>query len=57
MAVLGTMLELGPQTPRLHEEVARDALAAAIELVAAIGEFATALGRIAPGDARVDHRR
>ena len=52
-AVLGTMLELGPQTARLHEQVARDALARGIELVAAIGEFATALERVAPGDARV----
>jgi UDP-N-acetylmuramoyl-tripeptide--D-alanyl-D-alanine ligase len=53
VAVLGSMLELGPQTARLHEEVARDALAGDIELVAAIGEFATALQRVAPGDARV----
>jgi UDP-N-acetylmuramoyl-tripeptide--D-alanyl-D-alanine ligase len=53
VAVLGTMLELGPSTPRLHEDVARDALAGGIELVAAIGEFASALGRIAPGDSRV----
>jgi UDP-N-acetylmuramoyl-tripeptide--D-alanyl-D-alanine ligase len=53
VAVLGTMLELGPQTPRLHDEVARDALAAGVELVAAIGEFALAFGRIAPNDSRV----
>jgi len=53
VAVLATMLELGPQGPRLHEEVARDALAAEIDIVAAIGEFASALGRIAPGDPRV----
>jgi UDP-N-acetylmuramoyl-tripeptide--D-alanyl-D-alanine ligase len=53
VAVLGTMLELGPQTPRLHDEVAGDALAGGVEVVAAIGEFALALGRIAPGDSRV----
>jgi UDP-N-acetylmuramoyl-tripeptide--D-alanyl-D-alanine ligase len=53
VAVLGTMLELGPQTPRLHDEVARDALDAGVEIVAAIGEFAAALDRIAPGDSRV----
>jgi UDP-N-acetylmuramoyl-tripeptide--D-alanyl-D-alanine ligase len=53
VAVLATMLELGPQTPRLHDEVAREALAAQIDIVAAIGEFAAALGRIAPGDPRV----
>jgi len=53
VAVLATMLELGPQAPRLHEEVARDALSAEIDIVAAIGEFASALGRVAPGDPRV----
>jgi UDP-N-acetylmuramoyl-tripeptide--D-alanyl-D-alanine ligase len=53
VAVLATMLELGPQGPRLHEEVARAALDAGIELVAAIGEFAAAFARIAPGDSRV----
>jgi UDP-N-acetylmuramoyl-tripeptide--D-alanyl-D-alanine ligase len=52
-AVLATMLELGPQGPRLHEEVAREALDSGIEVIAAIGEFAAALGRIAPGDPRV----
>jgi UDP-N-acetylmuramoyl-tripeptide--D-alanyl-D-alanine ligase len=53
VAILGTMLELGPQGPRLHDEIARDALAAGIEIIAAIGEFASALARIAPGDPRV----
>jgi UDP-N-acetylmuramoyl-tripeptide--D-alanyl-D-alanine ligase len=53
VAVLGSMLELGPQAPRLHEEVARHALAGGTELVAGIGEFASALGRVAPDDPRV----
>jgi UDP-N-acetylmuramoyl-tripeptide--D-alanyl-D-alanine ligase len=53
VAVLATMLELGPQGPRLHDEVARAALDAGIDVVAAIGEFAAAFGRIAPGDSRV----
>lgn len=53
MAVLGTMLELGAHTARLHEDVARAALAAPIEVVAGVGEFATALERLAPGDPRV----
>lgn len=53
VAVLATMLELGPPGPRLHDEIARAALAAGIEVVAAIGEFAGALDRVAPGDARV----
>jgi UDP-N-acetylmuramoyl-tripeptide--D-alanyl-D-alanine ligase len=53
VAILGTMLELGPQTARLHDEVAQHALAAGAEVVAGVGEFAAALGRVAPGDARV----
>ena len=53
VAVLGTMLELGPTAPVLHEGVARDALGAGLEVIAAIGEFASALARIAPGDPRV----
>jgi UDP-N-acetylmuramoyl-tripeptide--D-alanyl-D-alanine ligase len=53
VAVLGTMLELGAQTPRLHDEVARHALAGGVDLIAAVGEFAAALERVAPGDARV----
>ncbi len=53
VAVLATMLELGPTAPQLHDDVARDALAAGVELVAVIGEFGAALRRIAPGDSRV----
>ncbi|HMA23988.1 MAG TPA: UDP-N-acetylmuramoyl-tripeptide--D-alanyl-D-alanine ligase, partial [Gemmatimonadaceae bacterium] len=53
VAVLATMLELGPQTPRLHEEVARHALDCGVDVIGAIGEFATALERIAPGNERV----
>src|SRR5206468_11665212 len=53
VAVLGTMLELGPTTPQLHEDVARAALDAGVEYVSGMGEFASALGRIAPGDSRV----
>lgn len=53
VAVLGTMLELGTHADRLHDEVARAALAAPIELVVGVGAFADALARVAPGDARV----
>ncbi|MEO7086762.1 MAG: UDP-N-acetylmuramoyl-tripeptide--D-alanyl-D-alanine ligase [Gemmatimonadaceae bacterium] len=53
VAVLATMLELGPTAAALHDAVARDALAAGIETVGAIGEFAAAFDRVAPGDARV----
>jgi UDP-N-acetylmuramoyl-tripeptide--D-alanyl-D-alanine ligase len=52
-AVLGSMRELGAQAMRLHEDVARDALARGIELVAGVGDFATALAAVAPGDPRV----
>lgn len=51
VAVLGTMLELGPTTPRLHDDIARVALAAAVDLVVGVGEFGAALQRIAaPAD-------
>ena len=52
VAVLGTMLELGPQADRLHDEIARVALAAAVDIVIGVGGFADALARVAPGDAR-----
>jgi UDP-N-acetylmuramoyl-tripeptide--D-alanyl-D-alanine ligase len=52
VAVLGTMLELGAQADRLHDEVARAALAQQIDLVVGVGGFADALARVAPGDAR-----
>jgi UDP-N-acetylmuramoyl-tripeptide--D-alanyl-D-alanine ligase len=53
VAVLGSMLELGPSGPSLHDAVARDALDAGVEVVAGVGEFAAALARIAKGDSRV----
>jgi UDP-N-acetylmuramoyl-tripeptide--D-alanyl-D-alanine ligase len=45
VAVLGTMLELGPSGPSLHETLAREALASPIEVIAGLGEFAAALER------------
>jgi len=54
VAILATMLELGPQGPRLHDDVARAALDAGIELVAAIGEFAAAVRRVAAGGSALD---
>lgn len=51
VAVLGTMLELGPAAPRLHDEVARAALDSGIDLIGGVGEFAAALQRVgAPPD-------
>jgi UDP-N-acetylmuramoyl-tripeptide--D-alanyl-D-alanine ligase len=52
VAVLGTMLELGAQADRLHDEIVRAALASPIELVVAVGGFADALARVAPGAER-----
>jgi UDP-N-acetylmuramoyl-tripeptide--D-alanyl-D-alanine ligase len=46
VAVLGTMLELGPSTPQLHDEIARAALAANLDLVAGVGEFGAAFKRV-----------
>ena len=53
VAVLGTMLELGDQADRLHDDVARAALASPIELVVGVGAMADALRRVAPDDGRV----
>ena len=53
VAVLGTMLELGPTTDALHDDVARAALALPLDVVAGVGAFAAALQRVSPGDSRV----
>ncbi len=53
VAVLGTMLELGENSDRCHDSVARAALASPASFVAGLGEFAAALKRLAPGDQRV----
>jgi len=53
VAVLGTMRELGTHGDRLHDEMARRALDAGIEVVAGVGDFADALARVAPGEPRV----
>jgi UDP-N-acetylmuramoyl-tripeptide--D-alanyl-D-alanine ligase len=47
------MLELGVQADRLHDDVARAALASPIELVVGVGAMADALSRVAPNDSRV----
>ena len=53
VAVLGTMRELGEHAPRLHEEVARAALASPVEIVAGMGEIGEALRALGSGDPRV----
>ncbi len=46
VAVLGSMLELGESAPRLHAELARQALARSVDIVAGVGLFADALADI-----------
>jgi UDP-N-acetylmuramoyl-tripeptide--D-alanyl-D-alanine ligase len=53
VAVLGTMLELGPTTPALHDDIARHALEAKIDLIGAVGEFGAALQRVGAPPGRV----
>lgn len=53
VAVLGTMRELGPTAPQLHQEIALAALASGADVVAGIGDFASALSGEAAGDPRV----
>lgn len=53
VAVLGTMLELGPTTPTLHDDIARAAVAAKIDIIGGVGEFAAALERVGAPKERV----
>lgn len=51
--VLGTMRELGPQSPALHEEIAGRALSSGATLVAGIGDFVGPLSAHADAKGRV----
>src|SRR5690606_20720532 len=53
VAVLGGMREMGAHADRLHDEIARYALAARLDVIAAIGDMAVALARVAGDDPRV----
>ncbi len=56
VAVLGTMRELGIHSDAQHDAIAReaiDALNSGVDIVIAVGEFATAFTRIAMDDRRV----
>lgn len=53
VAVLGTMLELGDEAPRLHAEALSYALHRGVDLVVATGAFAEAARAAAPDDERV----
>ncbi|HUF49945.1 MAG TPA: UDP-N-acetylmuramoyl-tripeptide--D-alanyl-D-alanine ligase [Longimicrobiales bacterium] len=44
VAVLGSMLELGPRSGEIHAEVARDVFGREFDIVVATGEFAAAFG-------------
>jgi UDP-N-acetylmuramoyl-tripeptide--D-alanyl-D-alanine ligase len=46
VVMVGTMLELGPDAPRLHEEMAEAVLAAKPHLVGAVGDFAHAFAKV-----------
>lgn len=52
VAVLGSMLELGEHAGRLHREVAEEALAHGIEIVAGAGEMAAAVAALDAGEGR-----
>ncbi len=49
VAVLGTMLELGPASERLHREVLEDVLARRLDLVIATGAFGDAASSLSKG--------
>lgn len=53
IAILGAMRELGPDAPRLHQDVARYALAAPLDVIAGIGDMGSALEETSGSDARV----
>jgi UDP-N-acetylmuramoyl-tripeptide--D-alanyl-D-alanine ligase len=53
VAVLGGMRELGAHAARLHDEVARYALASPVEVIAGIGELGDALRAAGRDDPRV----
>ncbi|MBA3809782.1 MAG: UDP-N-acetylmuramoyl-tripeptide--D-alanyl-D-alanine ligase, partial [Solirubrobacterales bacterium] len=45
LAVLGDMLELGEQAPRLHREIGEHAAAAGVSLLVTVGQLAAEIGR------------
>ena len=53
VAILGTMLELGPTTPQLHDEIARKAIDLGVDVIAGVGEFEAALRRVGAPSERV----
>jgi len=51
--VLGTMKELGDASDRCHRDIASMALDSGADVVAGVGDFATAIERLAPDSERV----
>jgi UDP-N-acetylmuramoyl-tripeptide--D-alanyl-D-alanine ligase len=52
VAIIGSMLEMGQEAPRLHREVLEAALSHPIELVVGTGDFAAAIGERASDEPR-----
>jgi len=52
--VVGSMRELGDRTEQYHDDVARAALASSANVVAGVGDMASALRRVAPAGASAD---
>jgi UDP-N-acetylmuramoyl-tripeptide--D-alanyl-D-alanine ligase len=50
VAVLGDMLELGPDEVRFHEEIGAHARVAGIDLLVTVGPLAAAMGRAFGGE-------
>lgn len=53
VAILGTMLELGSHTAAMHDEIAERALRSSIDVIAGVGEFASALQKGGANDKRI----
>ncbi|MGH7669598.1 MAG: hypothetical protein ACRENQ_08880, partial [Gemmatimonadaceae bacterium] len=51
--VLGSLLEMGQHSARVHDAVAREALDSPVELLVGIGEFASAFRRAGAPPSRV----
>jgi UDP-N-acetylmuramoyl-tripeptide--D-alanyl-D-alanine ligase len=52
VAVLGDMLELGPDAPRLHREIGEYAATRGVELLVTVGPLAAGMGGAFAGEAR-----
>jgi UDP-N-acetylmuramoyl-tripeptide--D-alanyl-D-alanine ligase len=52
VAILGSMLEMGQEAPRLHREVLEAALSHPVELIVGTGDFASAIGEHARDERR-----